>query len=333
MKTLNGNLITRSSKGSNMKTFYFLLVTLILINQKIWAADTWTVTAAGAASTIALTTTQTNLTVATVALGTSGTAGNNKAYSVEVTSLYGGLRNTNAVTKGASTANATLSYTVNFQKTGGSNPNTNNTLTINGTSAQVLFTRTDNGSGSSVSGNFRFTRTGTTAASMYSGTYTDTLTMVGKNTTDGTSITRTLVLTTTAVADTIALTITPTSDASNLVLTSTQTDLNIGTAYITANCQNGYTLSLTSTNAGLLKHSAVSGAPNTNEKIDYTLKFAGSSVTTSTTPVTIYTSNSATLLTTSTSIGNINMSYTGAPTSTKRAGTFTDNLTFTLQSQ
>lgn len=285
-----------------------------------------------AASSVSLTTTQSNLAVANVNLTTSGTGGNQKIYHLNITSQYGGLRNTAAVTKGASSSSATIPYSLNWATTTGS-VTSSTVLTINSTAGQTIMTKNKAGGSNSLIGNIQLSLTGASAASLYSGSFTDTITVVYLNTTDSTSITSTFTLTSAVVADTITITVTPTATASNLPLNISQSQLNVGSISITANCQNGYTLSLSSSNSGILKHSSAGASPASNEKINYTLYYQGSQVSASSSPVTVATSSSATLLTTTTQIGSVGISYTGVVSTSMKSGSYQDYLTFTLQSQ
>lgn len=301
-------------------------------------ANTLTITAQSSASTVDITQNQTNLNIATLSLGVTGSASSPISYQVTATSLNGGLKNSTAISKGASATSATLAYTLSFSQTGGGGSNpvaTPNSFTVNSTSEQTLFNVTDNknGGGKSVNGNIQFTRTGTAAASLYSGTYTDTLTIKTIRLSDNNTVTRTFNLSTSVVADTITISVTPTAVASNLDLKNSQSQLTVGTVSITANCQNGYSITLSSSNEGKLVNTAVGGAPLSNEKINYTLYYLGSQVPATQSGTVIATSNNATLLTNTTLLGNLGISYTGVEPSVMRAGTYQDNLTITLQSQ
>jgi hypothetical protein len=324
-------LFVREVKEVSLKNIIILFS--FFFSSIVFAADTLTVTAQAAASTVSLITTQTNLIVAKSTVGTSGTSASPKTYNLLVTSQNGGLKNANAITKGASAASATLPYTLTWATTTGT-VTSSSTLTINSTTQQTLVNKVDgSGGGSSFAGNILLTRTGTAAASLYSGTYTDVLTITATNVTNSTSIVKTFTITTAAVADTITIYVTPSAAASSLTLTSSQTQLAVGTINITSNCQNGYLVQLSSANAGKLVHTLAGASPNANEFINYQLFYLGSQVSTTVAPVTIATNNAATLITTTTQIGDVGISYTGVSQSNMRAGTLQDNLTFTLQSQ
>lgn len=318
------------------KLMTFLFLTFFLYVENIYSApETFTFGSPNAnASAISLITTQTNLTLASPTLKTNGSSANPRTYRLTVTSANGGLKNANAISKGASTASATLPYTIGWQNSTGTM--TAYSVTVNTTTAQTIAQVTDNANGGTFTGNIVFTRTGTSAASLYSGTYTDTLTIKDESvspTAYQVGSTATLTLTAVAVADTITITVTPTASASNLSLATSQSQLSIGTVSITANCQNGYVVQVASSNSGKLVNTAAGGSPAANEYLNYSLFYQGTQITASSTPVTIATSNSATLITNSTQIGNVGLSYTGIVPTSMRAGTYQDNLTFTLTSQ
>lgn len=318
-----------------MKITAIFLSLILILSSNVYAGGTdgITVTAQAAASSVNITTTQTNLVIATLNLTTSGTNGTAKSYNLNVQSQYGGLRNTAAVTKGATTLAATIPYNLSWTTTAGT-INTQNALTVNATTAQTLMTKTDNTSSNNpVAGSLNFSITGKPAASLFSGTYSDTLTITWTNTWNNTTITRTMTVTAAVVADTITLTVTPTASASNLPLTVSQSNLNVGTVSITANCLNGYKLELASAYSRQLRNTQVAASPQATEKIDYTMTFNGTAVSPTPTPVTVASSSSATLITTTTQIGNVNISYTGVSASVWKSGTYEDYLTFTLTSQ
>lgn len=296
-------------------------------------------TTSAGASSLSITTTNYQLDVQTgITLGSSGRSNSAKSYTLRVTSANGGLRNANALSKGGSLSIGLLPYTLQWINTalpsGGTV--TNPALTINSTSTQNVLAFTDNiGNGNNTTmwgGSLRFSITGYSAGSLYSGTYADTLSVQMFQGSNPVGSVGTLTLTAT-IADTITITITPTASASNLPLTSTQSQLNIGTVSITSNCQNGYTLKIASSNSGRLIHSLAGGAPQANEKINYSLFYNNSQITASSTAVTVSSSNSATMISSSTQIGSVGISYTGVSTGAMRNGTYQDNLTFTLQSQ
>lgn len=311
---------------------FALLLYLILNNLCVAAVDSLTVTQQTSATTINLTTTQTNLSLATLSVGTTGAASNQKTYNINITSQNGGLKNSNAIAKGASAGSATIPYTLNWG-VGAVAVTSSTIITVNSTATQTIATKLDKTGGSNLDGRIEFSRTGTPGANLFSGTYTDVLTVTSANITNGTSITKTFNLSSAVVADTITLTITPTASASNLALNASQSLLNVGTVSITANCQNGYTLSLSSANSRWLVNTAAGASPLANEKIAYTLYYQGSQISAAPTPTTVATSSSATLLTSTTQIGNVSISYTGVTPSLMRAGTYQDYLTFVLQSQ
>jgi len=310
----------------------FVIFLIMFLSQIARAADGVTITPTANATTLNLTTTNTNLSLGSIRLTLSGSSTTPIVYDLKITSQNGGLKNSNAITKGASVANAIIPYTLSWGVVSGT-VDAMYTLTINSTVQQLLITETDNSGSKSVTGNLQFTRTGTSASSLYSGTWADVLTVTLVNKKTNATIVKTLNINSSTVQDTITLTVTPAALSSNLPLATSQSQSAIGTVSITANCQNGYMLQVASSNAGKLVHNLASGSPGTNEFINYSLFYQGSQVVTSTTPVTLVTNSTATLLTNSTQIGNLGISYSGIVPSAMRAGTYQDNLTFTLTSQ
>lgn len=296
------------------------------------SVDTLTVTGSGNSS-IDITTTKTNVTIASfVAKNNSGTFQN---YQISLTSQNGGLINTNAAAKSGLLGSYLKGYSMAFVMSVGTglvNSGPLNTTTI-GTTKTVFFNASE-GSTAGLTGSLNFSITGTPAAQLYSGTYTDTLTFELKNltTTVNALKTITLIITAAVINDTITLTVTPTASASNLPLTTTQSALNVGSINISANCQNGYLLLASSTNAGKLVNTNVA-TPGVNDKIAYNLSFGATPVTLSTTPTTFSTVSNATMYSSSSFLGNLTMGYTGVSNSSRTAGSYQDVLTFTLQSQ
>lgn len=116
--------------------------------------------------------------------------------------------------------------------------------------------------------------------------------------------------------------------ASNLDLLSSQTDLPVATVTEKSNKASGYTVSLESANAVATGSNAASlnGTAGNPDKLDYTLKYDGISVS--------FTGGSA-IITDSTSTTSssgvtkgLSMSYTA--NSALKEGTYEDTLTFTI---
>jgi hypothetical protein len=312
-----------------------LIIVLVFAFGNLFASTDTLSIIGSANSNIDITTTKTNMQVATIS-ATSSSTGSAKKFQVSVTSLYGGLKNINASLKQGVVGNYLKSYSIAFVMTTGSgltNSGPLNTSTI-GTTKTIFYVGTEGAASTGLIGNLNFSITGTPPAQLYSGTYTDTLTFELRNlsTTGNPPITTSLILTAAVINDTITLTITPTASASNLPLTNTQVGLNVGSISIMANCQNGYLLKASSTNAGSLVNINVA-TPGANDKINYALKFGVVPVTLSNTATTFSTVSNATMYPSSQYLGNLTMDYTGVSSGSRTAGTYQDILTFTLQSQ
>ncbi|MBC7711865.1 MAG: hypothetical protein H7177_00900 [Rhizobacter sp.] len=315
-----------------LSTIFLFLLSFLYLNNAYASTDTLTVTGSGNTG-IDITTTKTNLSVSSFTLKNS--SGTNQNFQVSMTSQNGGLKNSNAATKGGVSATYLKGFTMSFTISAGSalvNSGPLDTTTI-GTTKTLFFTATEGGS-PGLTGSLKFSITGTPAAQLYSGTYTDVLTFEAKNltTTINPLVTKTLIISAAVINDTITLTITPTASASNLPLTSTQSALNVGSVNITANCQNGYLLMASSTNSGNLVNTSVA-TPGANDKISYSLSFAATPLTLTTTPTTFSTVSNATMYSSSSFLGNLTMGYSGVNNGSKTAGSYQDVITFTLQSQ
>jgi len=127
-----------------------------------------------------------------------------------------------------------------------------------------------------------------------------------------------------SIADAVALTVTPSANATALVLTTTAVDVNVASVNEVSNASNGYTISAKSANASKLVHSADSAYT-----VGYTIKYnGGSAITLTTSDQQVksavggnYNVNSA-----------VTISYTGVSSASYKSGTYTDTITFTLQS-
>lgn len=123
-----------------------------------------------------------------------------------------------------------------------------------------------------------------------------------------------------AVPGATAITVTSQTGYNNLDLTASPVNLQVASIREVNNTANGYSVSLTSANAGQLKNGA-SG-------LAYTAKYNNVSVSLSTTPSVITTgapSNSVVNV-----VKPFTISYTGAAADTMLAGTYSDTLTFTI---
>lgn len=127
-----------------------------------------------------------------------------------------------------------------------------------------------------------------------------------------------------SIADSVNITVTPSANATNLTLTSNATDVNVASVNEVSNAQNGYQVLARSSNAGKLVHSSDSAY-----YIGYTIKYNGGSAVTLTGSdqqvKTVvggnYNVNSA-----------VTVSFTGVSSSTHKSGSYTDTITFTIQS-
>lgn len=118
-----------------------------------------------------------------------------------------------------------------------------------------------------------------------------------------------------------AIVVTGSGDYNALDLETTTTDLTVASVREINNTAAGYAVTLTSTNGGKLKNGTVG-------EITYTAKYDSASVTLSTSAETITTGAA------SSSVVNVtkafSISYTGADSSERMEGTYSDDLTFTI---
>jgi len=127
-----------------------------------------------------------------------------------------------------------------------------------------------------------------------------------------------------SIADSVAITVTPSANATSLTLTSNATDVNVASVNEVSNAQNGYQILAKSANASKLVHTTSS-----SNYVGYTIKYnGGSAVTLTAVDQQVksvaggnYNSNSA-----------VTISYTGVSSSTHVSGSYTDTITFTIQS-
>jgi hypothetical protein len=132
----------------------------------------------------------------------------------------------------------------------------------------------------------------------------------------------TLTLSGTVAANT-AILVTPQGNYNSLNLFATQTNHVVALVNELNNTAAGYTVTLSSANAGKL----VSGA----FEFAYTARYNASSVALTVSPVTITTQGAQSVVVNTNK--NFDISYTGAAADTLMAGTYTDTLTFTIASQ
>lgn len=124
-----------------------------------------------------------------------------------------------------------------------------------------------------------------------------------------------------AVSAATAIVVTSVAGFNNLDLATTQVDLSVANVREINNTTNGYTVTATSTNAGLLKNGTLGS-------ISYTAKYNGTSFTLSTTPQTV--TNAAASNVVVNVVKPLVISYTGSAPETHMVGTYSDTLTFTI---
>jgi len=129
-----------------------------------------------------------------------------------------------------------------------------------------------------------------------------------------------------SIGDNVAIAVTPNASASSLVLTTTAVDTVVAAVSETSNAANGYSILAKSSNAGKLVHSS-----DATQFVAYTIKYgAGTAVSLTATDQTVKTQ--ATGGNYNAVSSNVSISYTGVSASSKKAGTYTDTITFTIQS-
>lgn len=117
----------------------------------------------------------------------------------------------------------------------------------------------------------------------------------------------------------VSISIAPQGLYNNLNLNNTQVDLLVAQVTEASNSANGYTVTLTSTNAGLLKNGIV-------DSVGYSAKYNAQSVVLSGSPVIV--SNGASGVVSATK--DLTISYTGVPSTAKVSGTYSDTLVFNI---
>lgn len=107
----------------------------------------------------------------------------------------------------------------------------------------------------------------------------------------------------------------------SLDLTTTATDQNVATVREINNTAAGYSVTLTSANAGKLKNGSLG-------QVTYTAKYNGSAVTLAASPQTVTTQGSQSAVVNV--VKNFAISYTGTAAQDLMVGTYSDTLTFTI---
>lgn len=129
-----------------------------------------------------------------------------------------------------------------------------------------------------------------------------------------------------SIGDNVAISVTPAAAASSLVLTANAVDTVVASVSETSNAAAGYTILAKSTNGGKLTHTT-----DSSQQVAYTIKYGGgASVALTTTDQTVKTQNVGG--TYSGVSSNVSVSFTGVSASSKKAGSYTDTITFTIQS-
>lgn len=118
-----------------------------------------------------------------------------------------------------------------------------------------------------------------------------------------------------------AIVVTGVTGYNNLDLTTTAADQSVATVKEINNTTNGYTVTLTSQNAGKLKNGNLGS-------VSYTAKYDNSTVNLSATPSLIVNSPASNTVVATTH--NFKVSYTGTAAANLMVGTYSDTLTFTI---
>jgi hypothetical protein len=130
-----------------------------------------------------------------------------------------------------------------------------------------------------------------------------------------------------SIPDTVSIAVTPSGNYNNLSLATTAVDSVVASVAESSNASAGYTILAKSANASKLVHST-----DNSQSIGYTLKYGSSSALTLTAvDQAVKTQSTGGIYTAVASA--VSISYTGAAAASKRAGTYTDTITFTIQSQ
>lgn len=118
-----------------------------------------------------------------------------------------------------------------------------------------------------------------------------------------------------------AIIVTPVAPYNNLVLSTAQTNLLVATVNEQNNTTLGYSVTLSSTNAGKLKNGTLG-------QITYTARYNSTSVTLSVAPIVVTTQGAQSAVVNV--IKNFDVSYAATPAISTMAGTYSDTLTFTI---
>ncbi len=124
-----------------------------------------------------------------------------------------------------------------------------------------------------------------------------------------------------SVAAATAIVVTGVGGYNNLDLTTSQTNLQVANVREINNTANGYTVRMSSANAGALKN-------GTAGSITYTAKYNGVTANLAVAPVTVTSSPAANAVVNV--VKPLSISYTGVAADSLMAGTYSDTLTFTI---
>lgn len=128
-----------------------------------------------------------------------------------------------------------------------------------------------------------------------------------------------------SIADAVTISVTPTAAASSLNLTSTAVDTVVASVSETSNAANGYRILAKSSNVGKLIHSS-----DSSQTVDYTMKYASSgAISLTASDQVVKTQNTGGAYNAVAS--SVSISYTGVSASSRKAGSYTDTITFTIE--
>lgn len=129
------------------------------------------------------------------------------------------------------------------------------------------------------------------------------------------------------ISDAVSINVVPSGNHNNLPLSTTQVDRNVASVEESSNATAGYLVKARSTNASKLVHTTDSG-----QFVNYTMKYAGgAAVTLTAVDQTVKTQNTGGVYTSVASA--VTISYTGVAAASLRSGSYTDTITFTVESQ
>lgn len=123
------------------------------------------------------------------------------------------------------------------------------------------------------------------------------------------------------VAASTSIVVTPVAGYNSLNLSANQTNLSVAQVAERNNTAAGYSVTLSSANAGKLKNGSLG-------QITYTARYAGTNVTLAVSPVTVTTQGAQNTIANITKA--LDISYTGVAADTLMAGNYSDTLTFTI---